>query len=274
MVDQYVDLIEREATALANRLIEGTKKEESFDAWLTTELYSYNIISQVCLGKQFKSTEDEGFLKLSQLLKKGVKQAAFARDLPNFLPGFWIIDKLLGVESQMAHYVDVERDPYMKKLINEAVMIDGPNIMKALGDEDFSLDDENKIIIFVDSLTAGSDTTSTTLYMAFAILCDRPDVQNKIQEEIDTFIIENGRLPNFSDHDKLNYCASVIKEVLRFKPVTPFGVPHLANKDSKYKKVDLMRSPWLIIKYCLHSVYWRLFYPKRIGSYFKYGSHA
>ncbi|KAI8879554.1 cytochrome P450 [Backusella circina FSU 941] len=231
MVDQYVDLIEREASCLTDRLIEETKKSGNIDAWLTVELYSFNIISQVCLGKQFKSIEDEDFLKLSKILKKGVKQTKFARDLPNFLPGFWIINKIMGVEAEMAHYVDAERDPYVRELISKAVMTDGPNIMKALGDENFSLDEENKLIIFTDSLTAGSDTTATTLYWAIGILCSRPDIQKKIQDEIDMFFRENSRLPTFSDHDKMNYCVSVIKEVLRYKPVTPFGLPHLANKD-------------------------------------------
>jgi cytochrome P450 len=234
MVDQYVDVIEHEASALGDRLIEATKKEGNVDPLLTIELYALNVISQVCLGRQFKSIEDEDFLKLSVILTKGVKHSEFARDIPNFLPSFWIINKLLGIESKMAHHINKERDPYLRQLIKEAVVTDGPNIMKALGDEIFSLDEENKLVIFRDSLTAGSGTLFTTIYWGIGLLCHYPEVQEKIQIEIDAFIKENNRLPTFSDHNKMGYCISVIKEVLRCKPVTPFGIPHLAMEDSRF----------------------------------------
>jgi cytochrome P450 len=49
-----------------------------------------------------------------------------------------------------------------------------------------------------------------------------PDVQRKAQEEID-LVVGNSRLPDYSDEDKLPYIQAVLKEVLRWHPVTPLS---------------------------------------------------
>jgi cytochrome P450 len=49
-----------------------------------------------------------------------------------------------------------------------------------------------------------------------------PEVQRKAQAEIDQ-IVGNLRLPNFSDEAALPYVQAVLKEALRWHPVTPLG---------------------------------------------------
>ena len=50
-----------------------------------------------------------------------------------------------------------------------------------------------------------------------------PEVQRKAQAEIDQ-VVGNLRLPNFSDQVALPYVQAVLKEVLRWHPVTPLSV--------------------------------------------------
>ena len=50
-----------------------------------------------------------------------------------------------------------------------------------------------------------------------------PEVQRKAQAELD-HEVGNSRLPNFSDEGALPYVQAVLKEVLRWHPVTPLGV--------------------------------------------------
>ena len=50
-----------------------------------------------------------------------------------------------------------------------------------------------------------------------------PEVQRKAQAEIDK-IIGKSRLPDFSDESALPYVQAVLKEVLRWHPVTPLGL--------------------------------------------------
>jgi cytochrome P450 len=50
-----------------------------------------------------------------------------------------------------------------------------------------------------------------------------PEVQRKAQAEIDQ-VVGNSRLPDFSDEAALPYVQAVLKEVLRWHPVTPLGL--------------------------------------------------
>jgi cytochrome P450 len=50
-----------------------------------------------------------------------------------------------------------------------------------------------------------------------------PEVQRKAQAEIDR-VVGNSRLPDYSDQDELPYIDAVLKEVLRWHPVTPLGM--------------------------------------------------
>ena len=61
-----------------------------------------------------------------------------------------------------------------------------------------------------------------------------PGVQRRAQEELDT-VVGRGRLPTFADAPRLPYACAVIKEVLRWRPAVPLGVPHAAREDDWYE---------------------------------------
>lgn len=52
-----------------------------------------------------------------------------------------------------------------------------------------------------------------------------PEVQEKAQEEIDR-VVGFDRFPSFSDRVNLPYIDAMVKEVLRWNPVVPLGLPH------------------------------------------------
>jgi cytochrome P450 len=60
-----------------------------------------------------------------------------------------------------------------------------------------------------------------------------PEVQRKAQEEIDR-VVGTGRLPTFEDRENLPYVDAIIKEALRWHPVAPIGLPHVATEDDIY----------------------------------------
>lgn len=49
-----------------------------------------------------------------------------------------------------------------------------------------------------------------------------PEIQVKAQREIDR-VLNNGRLPTFSDQASLPYIDAIVKESLRWNPVVPLG---------------------------------------------------
>jgi cytochrome P450 len=80
---------------------------------------------------------------------------------------------------------------------------------------------------------AGTDTVSTTLLWLFALMCHHPDTQTRVCAEIDAFIRAQGRIPYFKDRLELPFCVSVIKESMRMRPTTSFGLPHCIHEDGK-----------------------------------------
>ena len=49
-----------------------------------------------------------------------------------------------------------------------------------------------------------------------------PDAQRKAQMEIDS-VVGVDRLPDFDDEASLPYVSALVKEVMRWHPVTPIG---------------------------------------------------
>ncbi|KAI0794842.1 cytochrome P450 [Abortiporus biennis] len=79
---------------------------------------------------------------------------------------------------------------------------------------------------------AGSESTETTLRAFFLAMCLFPEVQAKAQAELDGVCL--GRLPEFSDRQSLPYIDALCKELLRWSPVAPLAVPHMATNDDIY----------------------------------------
>ena len=81
--------------------------------------------------------------------------------------------------------------------------------------------------------TGGADTTVSSITCFFLAMALNPLVQKKAQEEIDR-VIGTDRLPTFADRDDLPYVNAVVKEVLRWHPVVPMGLPHVVAEDDLY----------------------------------------
>jgi cytochrome P450 len=61
-----------------------------------------------------------------------------------------------------------------------------------------------------------------------------PDVQRQAQEEIDR-VLGPDRLPKVADRARLPYIDAVVKEVLRWHPVAPMGIPHASSEDDTWE---------------------------------------
>ena len=85
-----------------------------------------------------------------------------------------------------------------------------------------------------DRSAAGEETTATTLSWWALAMTAFPEVQRRAQAELDT-VVGRDRLPTFSDAPRLPYVSAVIKEVLRWRPALPLGVPHATIEDDWYE---------------------------------------
>ncbi|XP_072018492.1 cytochrome P450 2U1-like [Amphiura filiformis] len=78
---------------------------------------------------------------------------------------------------------------------------------------------------------AGANTVSTTLEWCCLYMMAHPDIQQKIQEEIDSVVGQN-RLPLLSDQNDLPYTRAVLLEVQRIVTMTPLSDFRAANKEA------------------------------------------
>jgi len=79
----------------------------------------------------------------------------------------------------------------------------------------------------------GRDTTVSAITTFFLAMTLYPDVQKKAQAKIDR-VTGGNRLPEFEDRDQMPYTCALLKEVLRWRPVAPIGVPHRLIRDDVY----------------------------------------
>ncbi|KAF9020326.1 cytochrome P450 [Hymenopellis radicata] len=81
---------------------------------------------------------------------------------------------------------------------------------------------------------AGGDTTVAALDAFFLLMVLNPEVQKKAQEELD-LVLGGDRLPTYNDMDDLPYITALCKEVVRFHPVAPIGIPHFTTEDDIFE---------------------------------------
>lgn len=78
-------------------------------------------------------------------------------------------------------------------------------------------------------MKGGSDTSSSIILAFLHAMIKFPHVQKKAQEGIDSAIGED-RSPLWSDYTRLPYVSQIVKETMRWRPVTPLAFPHALSK--------------------------------------------
>uniref|UniRef100_A0A8C6HDE0 Cytochrome P450 n=1 Tax=Mus spicilegus TaxID=10103 RepID=A0A8C6HDE0_MUSSI len=103
-------------------------------------------------------------------------------------------------------------------------------IEKAKRNPESSFNDENLRMVVIDLFTAGILTTSTTLSWALLLMILHPDVQRRVQQEIDE-VIGQVRHPEMADQAHMPYTNAVIHEVQRFGDIVPLHLPRITSHD-------------------------------------------
>jgi cytochrome P450 len=83
-------------------------------------------------------------------------------------------------------------------------------------------------------VTAGGETSSTTLQWWLLAMLAYPEVQNQAHAELDE-VVGSARPPTFADLPSLPYIRAMVKETLRWSLTVPFGVPHASSADDWYE---------------------------------------
>ena len=113
-------------------------------------------------------------------------------------------------------------DSYLKRKL-----VDASNPESTFHGSDGELQLKN---VLFDLLMAGSETTSTTLNWATLYMVKNPEVQTRVQAELDS-VTGSSRSPSWSDRTDTPYTEAVIHEIQRQGDILPLSVMHSSTKD-------------------------------------------
>ncbi|NXF93635.1 CP2J6 protein, partial [Eubucco bourcierii] len=200
-----------------------------------------NVISSVIFGHRF-STEDENFHRLIDSIDC---VTAFGNSISFFAYEMfpWLSRRFLAPVKQTVSSVDfvhallakeVESHKAKRKSDETQDFIDYylDEIDKTKGDADATYNEENLIQTIFDLFLAGTETTATTLRWALLYMVVYPDIQEKVQKELDA-VLGGSDVICYEDRKKLPYTNAVIHEIQRYSNIILIALPRQSVKDTQ-----------------------------------------
>jgi cytochrome P450 len=89
---------------------------------------------------------------------------------------------------------------------------------------------------------AGYETTSTTLAYLSYVLANHPNIQNKLQEHIDTYFDPETEhsMPSYDTVMQMDYLDMFIRETLRMYPIAPAGITRQNSEDFYINNIGII----------------------------------
>uniref|UniRef100_A0A8D0H9N7 Cytochrome P450 family 2 subfamily AB member 14 n=1 Tax=Sphenodon punctatus TaxID=8508 RepID=A0A8D0H9N7_SPHPU len=198
-----------------------------------------NVISVAAFGHRF-STDDEVFHQLVESVRYILNFAGTTSHmLYELFP--WLMRYLPGPHKKTLACRDFIYSFVRKEIKNHeaAGTLDDPRDfidfylakMEKVRDSTSTFDEDNMVHDIFDLFLAGSDTTTTTLQWALLYMVNHPDIQEKVQKELDN-VLGSSQLIFYEDRKKLPYTNAVIHEIQRFSNIILIGVPRQTVKDT------------------------------------------
>ncbi|XP_066292897.1 cytochrome P450 2D17-like [Branchiostoma lanceolatum] len=207
-----------------------------------------NIICSLVFGEHFKH-DDPLFLKLFNALEDISRYGGSTKHL-NIIPALRYVPVLNHGAVRTMAAVSNGRDFISTMIGQHKANFDPGNIrdfidayLLAISEEpeekrgeDFLNEEELRQDIF-DLFIAGTESTTATILWSLLLLSVHPEIQTKIQNELDT-ALGPYRDASVLDRQSLPYTEATILEVLRFRP-TPFGLPHATTADATLRGFEI-----------------------------------
>jgi cytochrome P450 len=106
--------------------------------------------------------------------------------------------------------------------------------------------EDHVVMTMGDAFSVGFETTATTTLWLMVYMVNYPEIQAKVQEELD-LILGRDTLPQWKDRTRLHYLEATISETLRVSSVAALSVPHKAMKDSTLEGYNIPKGTTLLL---------------------------
>uniref|UniRef100_A0A3B3RZZ2 Uncharacterized protein n=1 Tax=Paramormyrops kingsleyae TaxID=1676925 RepID=A0A3B3RZZ2_9TELE len=103
---------------------------------------------------------------------------------------------------------------------------------------------ENLLISVANLFLAGTDTTATTLRWGLLLMAKYPDIQDRVQEELD--MVTGGRQTRVEDRKNLPYTDAVIHEIQRLANIVPLNALNVTRSDVVFRGYHIKKGTTVI----------------------------
>ncbi|KAL6486135.1 hypothetical protein MHYP_G00055270 [Metynnis hypsauchen] len=211
-----------------------------FDPHLLLSNAVANIISSVVFGHRF-DYHDGHFQNILRLDTEAIALSGYTQTrLYDVLP--CVFDYIPGPHQKMfANYKIIldflndeikkhkeSLDPSDPRDYIDAYLVE---IEKRNSDPEAGFNMTTLVLATLDMFEAGTETTATTIRWGLLFMMKYPEIQKKVQAEID-IVIGQSRQPLLADRPNMPYTDAVIHETQRMGNVVPLGAPKSPSKDT------------------------------------------
>ncbi|XP_063162790.1 cytochrome P450 2J4-like [Candoia aspera] len=244
--------IQEEAQSLVEmfRKTKGKPMNPSFALNLAVS----NVICVVVFGRRF-STEDKTFHHLLEAMEKIFKvPGTLTHTLYDIFPG--IMDCLPGphktalcsrdfVWAFIRKEIRKHQDAGTQEKGHDFIQCYLAEIEKMKDQPKLPYNEKNMVQSIFDLFLGGTETSSTTLNWGLLYMVLYPDIQAKVQKEMDT-VLPPGQTICYEDRKKLPYTNAVVHEIQRFSSVIAVGLPRYCIRDTMIQQFLIRKGSILL----------------------------
>nr|ARE68678.1 methyl farnesoate epoxidase [Epicauta chinensis] len=217
-------------------LIALFRKQCSEPIWMHTafDVSVLNVLWAMMAGERF-NVNDERLLKLLQIIHDAFRLTDMSGGMLNQLPFLRFVapdvcgyNKIVSILTRMWEFLEETIDQHKRTLCGSHArdLIDAfLQKMNVKNDNDASFTDDQLMSLCLDLFMAGSETTSNTLGYSVIYMLQYPEVQKRVQLEMDEIVGRN-RWPTLQDRLNLKYTEAVLMEIQRRANIPPLGIAH------------------------------------------------
>ncbi|KAM6972440.1 cytochrome P450 4V8 [Aplochiton taeniatus] len=266
ILTEFLEVMNEQAEVLVEKL-EKEAEKGPFNCFTHVTLCALDIICETAMGKKIyaQSNCDSEYVrcvyKMSDIIARRQRMPWYWPDWVYRLCGEGRKhNKTLKVLHSFTSNVIYERADYISYIESDSESDQGMRkrrafldmLLKATDEEGNKLSHED-IQEEVDTfMFRGHDTTAAAMNWAIHLLGSHPDVQKKVQQELQDVLGVSDRPINVEDLKKLQYLECVVKESLRLFPSVPFFARSICEDCviSGFKVPEGVNA--LIMPYALH----------------------
>ncbi|XP_070685956.1 cytochrome P450 2G1-like [Pempheris klunzingeri] len=249
--------IQEESKHLIARI--NSTKATPFDPTYFMGCTVSNVICCLVFGQRF-NYDDHHFVYLLQTISGILKFISSPRGLLyNVFPR--LMELLPGQQHKLFARIEELREFIVKKIQEHQDTLDplSPRdyidcfLTRLIQEKNIPTTEfhyDNLVSTVLNLYLAGTETSSSTIRYGLNVLIKYPQIQEKMQQEIDT-VVGQERSPFMEDRKSLPFTDAVLHEIQRFMDIVPF-IPRYALQDISFRGYTIPKDT--LIFPLLHSV--------------------